>query len=74
MSYEPCGHKSVDDFSVVVDDIRIWECSVCGKIGKWDENWCYYGSIECRKCWSPEIEYVYCSDECFKTKNGLKMK
>ena len=64
MSYFPCKHKSVNDFSRGSSNGRIWECSQCGTQGPWDKNWSYFGLIECPKCWAPDIEWVACSDEC----------
>jgi hypothetical protein len=68
MSYFPCTHKSTNDFSRQTPDGRIWKCSGCGKEGFWDDNWSYYGSIECKKCWAPDIDWVACSDRCMDKK------
>lgn len=67
MTWAPCKHKTFAHHTVgrASDDNRlIWRCSACKVLGKWTEQWSYFGSIECRECWTADIEYVACSDAC----------
>lgn len=59
-----CHHKTSDDFSRVVDGVRIWTCSACGKESAWTDGHGYVGTLECKRCWRAEIESVYCSAVC----------
>lgn len=65
-------HKTVRDHSVMLDGVRIWTCTNCGKRDRWSEGWSYYGSIECTGsgygytsgCGWPIIDRVACSSAC----------
>jgi hypothetical protein len=49
---------------------KIYTCTTCGKVGFWDKNWSYYGSLaHCDAC--PDDLIFCCSDYCRKiaTKN-----
>lgn len=64
--WSACKHKTFRDFSFRRDDKRlVWKCSHCGKQALWnDEAWGYYGTVECRKCSTAAIEFVWCSEAC----------
>ena len=64
MGWNECKHKKADDFSVMVNERRTWKCSCCGRQEPWGESWGYYGSMECKDCWTAAIDFVWCSDEC----------
>lgn len=60
-----CKHWTLEHHSVRRSDgSRSWRCSCCGTIGPWSESWSYYGSMECKRCWMADIEWVACSAAC----------
>lgn len=62
MAY-PCAHKDLNDHSTrEADGRRLWTCSYCAKKAHWDEDWSYFGNIECSKCWTASIDEVRCGD------------
>lgn len=70
-----CKHKTISDHVVLdgsgepVRDAsgnKTWICSGCGLAGSWDESWGYYGNEECLRCWTAQIDVVWCSKECRK--------
>jgi len=65
--YDPdkCHHLTADDHSVVTSTgRRRWTCTICGRTALWDEDWGYFGNVECLNCWRARIDYVVCSDRC----------
>lgn len=59
-----CKHKTLHDHSQPHDKRRLWWCSVCKKAALWDDNWEWFGAVECTSCQSPEIDWVVCSKVC----------
>ena len=60
-----CSHLTVDDHSCMAQSgKRIWRCSLCGIAQPWGPTWSYIGSVECKNCWQPQIDFVVCSDAC----------
>lgn len=55
-----CEHKAPDDFSQWAQDKRVWKCSSCKTEDIWSEHWWYLGTLECKKCGYPEMEFVNC--------------
>jgi len=68
--YAPCNHKSDIDHSYPTEHGRVWICTACGHRGKWNEDWVYFGSAECKQCWAPKIVWVACSAECASKLEG----
>jgi hypothetical protein len=69
MTWRPCAHKTWKDFAVVLDpdDGRlVWRCSHCKTEGKWTKTWRYFGTYECKKCWTADMVFVGCSDRCWE--------
>lgn len=70
MSYWPCTHKADNDHGGLDGKgVRFWICSCCGLVAPWDEDWRYWGNIECRKCEAADMEYVACSGWCWDRLN-----
>lgn len=75
MSWVPCTHKTFIDHTS--DGYRYpngklaWKCSECGLVGPWSDSWSYWGSLECPKCQTADIDWVACSSKCAK---ALKAK
>lgn len=67
-----CAHKTLHDFTAIhlAGGRRKWRCSGCGKVDTWGPTWGYFGSIECKKCWMAEIEWVACSKGCRRDRYG----
>ena len=40
--------------------VPVWRCSDCGAQDLWRTGWRYYGSVECKRCWRPEVQRVQC--------------
>lgn len=51
---------------VIVDGIRIWKCSHCGKEQPWGEGWASYGPLSCSMGHEPCVQEVACSEACRK--------
>lgn len=52
--------------------LHIWTCSNCGKSDEWGDTWSYWGSPECKYCWTAAIDWVACSRTCFDLLSGKK--
>ena len=67
-SRKTCQHPPMSDFIAFrgKGGAKVWRCSHCGKEDVWRDGWQYWGSIECRACWAPEVFAVMCSDACAK--------
>lgn len=59
-----CAHKTIADHSVLLGERRLWTCSNCRAASTWAESWGYFGNMECRRCQTAQIDFVYCSDAC----------
>ena len=44
---------------------RKYQCDVCGKVGFWNEDWSWYGSLADEET-CPDLIPHLCSDECRK--------
>ena len=54
-------HRGIEAFKVGEE----WRCSGCGTLGRWSDDWSYYGALGCRKCnIEPAIDFVACSEAC----------
>lgn len=42
---------------------KAYTCSVCGKIGFWNKDWSYYGSVALVDTCPNDLVFT-CSDEC----------
>jgi hypothetical protein len=67
VTWRPCKHKTYRDHTLN-PEVRplIWRCTACGKTGVWTETWSYFGSIECRICWTADMLFVACSAACLE--------
>ena len=60
-----CGHLTLHDHSVVSHiGRRLWTCSLCRRTGPWEDDWAYFGNVECKRCGFARIDYVLCSSAC----------
>jgi NAD-dependent SIR2 family protein deacetylase len=59
-----CTHGRFEDYAQRHGDVQIWRCSHCGRAGRWDGGWSYYGTGDCRRCAEPVIDFVACSASC----------
>ena len=75
MPWSPCKHKTLSDHTVGRDagDSLLWRCSFCKRVGSWQDGWAYWGNIECRICWTADIQTVHCGEppckEAFRKKH-----
>jgi hypothetical protein len=79
MSWTPCTHWTPEDHSDMVDGVRHWRCSACGKRAPWGTGWVFHGADECTGdgdgrpdevgtlpgCGSPVVNWVACSSACW---------
>ena len=64
MSWQQCAHKTLHDHATQSGERKIWCCSNCGWTSWWSDSWGYFGNLECKHCWTAQVDVVWCSEEC----------
>jgi len=55
-----CTHLTTENHCRTLNGVRVWTCTKCKFEGPWEEGWRYFGSLECVKCSSPQVDVVHC--------------
>lgn len=64
-NHSRCSHLTAADHSALSrTGLRLWTCSLCGRISPWGANTTYFGNIKCKNCWQAQIDFVACSKHC----------
>jgi hypothetical protein len=57
-----CAHgiPSVHQAGRTAHGHPVWRCTECGTEDVWRTGWRYYGTVECTRCWRPQVDRVQC--------------